>query len=826
MSTHVKMKIKILIFTFFAAVLAFTATAESLPSPNHEMLFGYYHVDSQYGDFKDEVKDYTNTQIILEESWIRSPTVTNEDIQKLNDAFNESIDLGHKIVYLPAKDPSNWNQSINLVKPYWQNIEFIYLADKPSWDKTTTENQINNFKQLVSTAGLTPKQIAIKYTPAQILNGNGYQASNLDIIGLEAYVDSNLQDSANLVETLNRQLDQLKQKTGSKKIFFVIQAYDRNNTWRNLDSLVSIQTPPYLKAYNDSRVIGLFAFSYARPGGTRDNSILKQAHQAIGEKILGRTENNNTVDNSSIVTKSIDPGTFPDVAWYEGKVWMAVQQTSRINIYKSSSNLSDLHIERQINFRTTSGQAFPRLAVHNDNLWMIYRDNDDDNAKLWNLKTGTTQNLGPSLGSVAIGYGYIAWQKPNSGYPIMRREIEGAIGSEQNVSPGKPTGLSRILEDGTVLTADDDRNAIANGTNPSFAGPLAVVEGQNAGSIVVNTEDSSVLATLFDGQIAFTPRIATDNKGNYAVVTWGAAGLGVRIATFKGPEVSTTFNSNNRPFGQSPQVKAPTEGLPTDLGELIEWIFGWSLGLLGLSVFLMIFYAGFLWLTAAGNTSRVGQARDIINNAIIGAIILVSSYVILYTINPDFIKSTFNLPGLNYVAPPTASGTPTITPPAGTSIAQKAQQLINLVGINSFSNNASCGGNFHARQNIQDIAGSKYPAVCSSTCSSSNLCAAGGSTGNINVNPAIFDGLAALRNRDIRFTVTSFTTGKHAANSKHYTGNAVDIVISPAAPTVWQEARVFLNSRGGSAICEDNNSRDVQSCGPIPSVVDHIHWQL
>ncbi|MFH1654581.1 MAG: hypothetical protein ABIE74_11095 [Pseudomonadota bacterium] len=93
-------------------------------------------------------------------------------------------------------------------------------------------------------------------------------------------------------------------------------------------------------------------------------------------------------------------------------------------------------------------------------------------------------------------------------------------------------------------------------------------------------------------------------------------------------------------------VQPPTQGLPTDLGQLIQQIFTWSLAVLGIAVFVMFFYAGFLWLTAAGNTARVGEARSRMTNAILGAILLLSSYLILNTINPDFVENTFNLPGL------------------------------------------------------------------------------------------------------------------------------------------------------------------------------------
>ena len=109
-------------------------------------------------------------------------------------------------------------------------------------------------------------------------------------------------------------------------------------------------------------------------------------------------------------------------------------------------------------------------------------------------------------------------------------------------------------------------------------------------------------------------------------------------------------------FQAQPVSTPPTQGLPTNLGQLISQIFTWSLGILGISVFVIFFYSGFLWLTAAGNTSKTGEAKTHMTNAVFGAILLLSSYLILYTINPDFVRNTVNLPGLGKTNSPTTPG--------------------------------------------------------------------------------------------------------------------------------------------------------------------------
>ncbi len=97
---------------------------------------------------------------------------------------------------------------------------------------------------------------------------------------------------------------------------------------------------------------------------------------------------------------------------------------------------------------------------------------------------------------------------------------------------------------------------------------------------------------------------------------------------------------------EEPPVVLP--GIPPakDFGDLIENIFTWALWLVGAAIFVNFLWAGLLWFTAAGRPGPISQAKDKMFNALIGAIILLASYLILNTINPDLVKQTFILPGL------------------------------------------------------------------------------------------------------------------------------------------------------------------------------------
>lgn len=63
-----------------------------------------------------------------------------------------------------------------------------------------------------------------------------------------------------------------------------------------------------------------------------------------------------------------------------------------------------------------------------------------------------------------------------------------------------------------------------------------------------------------------------------------------------------------------------------DIGETIGSIINILLGLLGAISLAVIIYAGFMWMTAGGSEERVGKAKKTLWAAVVGLIIILSSY--------------------------------------------------------------------------------------------------------------------------------------------------------------------------------------------------------
>lgn len=61
------------------------------------------------------------------------------------------------------------------------------------------------------------------------------------------------------------------------------------------------------------------------------------------------------------------------------------------------------------------------------------------------------------------------------------------------------------------------------------------------------------------------------------------------------------------------------------------------LGVLGTIATILIFYAGFLWMTAAGNEENVTKAKSIMSAAVIGLVIILAAF----SISTFFIKNVY-----------------------------------------------------------------------------------------------------------------------------------------------------------------------------------------
>jgi hypothetical protein len=74
----------------------------------------------------------------------------------------------------------------------------------------------------------------------------------------------------------------------------------------------------------------------------------------------------------------------------------------------------------------------------------------------------------------------------------------------------------------------------------------------------------------------------------------------------------------------------------TDLIQIVISVVQWMLGLLGLIAVILLIYAGFLWMTAAGDKVKIDRAKNVIRNALIGLVIILLSWAIVLFVQNFF----------------------------------------------------------------------------------------------------------------------------------------------------------------------------------------------
>jgi hypothetical protein len=81
----------------------------------------------------------------------------------------------------------------------------------------------------------------------------------------------------------------------------------------------------------------------------------------------------------------------------------------------------------------------------------------------------------------------------------------------------------------------------------------------------------------------------------------------------------------------------------SDFPGYILAIYKFGIWTVGIAALLMITIGGFMYFTSAGNTAKLGQAKQVIYDALFGLIIAMAAFLILYVINPDLVKVNISL---------------------------------------------------------------------------------------------------------------------------------------------------------------------------------------
>lgn len=84
-------------------------------------------------------------------------------------------------------------------------------------------------------------------------------------------------------------------------------------------------------------------------------------------------------------------------------------------------------------------------------------------------------------------------------------------------------------------------------------------------------------------------------------------------------------------------INTTIEDSTATIGKYVRSIYNYLLAIVGLVAAIVLMLGGVIWLTAAGNTDKISQAKSLVMGSLTGIVLILTSYIILRTINPSLV---------------------------------------------------------------------------------------------------------------------------------------------------------------------------------------------
>lgn len=268
-------------------------------------------------------------------------------------------------------------------------------------------------------------------------------------------------------------------------------------------------------------------------------------------------------------------------------------------------------------------------------------------------------------------------------------------------------------------------------------------------------------------------------------------------------------------------------GTSGDLGSYLERLYNFTFWAIGVAALFMLTVGGFMYVTAAGNTSRISTAKTIITDSLLGIVVALFAWLFLYVINPDLTEG-LALPSAVSTGSGGGGGSGSGTEAPVPADAKAAAQAILAGGTGiTLSGSGSCatsnGIAVSPQYTLEQVANGQSATRCMNGCPTKGAC-----TQTTSLNSQMLVGMIEVA-RKYPFTVTSITGGSHCEAgvsgckglSSHYTGNAIDISTSnkgdwPAIVSAFRAA----GSNHDQTFCDYNGKQlPADRCNEA----NHIH---
>ncbi|MEK7631238.1 MAG: pilin [Patescibacteria group bacterium] len=148
-----------------------------------------------------------------------------------------------------------------------------------------------------------------------------------------------------------------------------------------------------------------------------------------------------------------------------------------------------------------------------------------------------------------------------------------------------------------------------------------------------------------------------------------------------------------------------------DMGAYIGGLYKFFSGAIGIIATVMIFYGGIKWVAAAGNPSKIKEAKEAIFSALIAVVISLGSYMLLYVINPNLVN--LRPPSLTVVKP--IEQRFATCPTSRTCLSGAKAGTKCTLDADCGSGAGACGYPIELGGDTQPLCGTEYPYTAGST---------------------------------------------------------------------------------------------------------------
>jgi len=241
------------------------------------MKVGYYYANSfQYGRHFADVKDACDVYMDWED--------LNLATRKVPPGKKLYVCLG--LNYYTEMPPAEVVKgAIASLKGKWNRIIYMELGDEVDWTVAETQAMARVVREECQKAGLKAPPLGCTYTTTRIMNGLNWKNTGLDWIAIEGYVTFKAGETTAAARKRVRKTieDQLKRVTegGFEKVVLIGQGYDRNGTWKNIDTLLAVNDETFKVAVESPKIKQLNWFAHARPGGSKSYPALLALQKSL-----------------------------------------------------------------------------------------------------------------------------------------------------------------------------------------------------------------------------------------------------------------------------------------------------------------------------------------------------------------------------------------------------------------------------------------------------------------------------------------------------------------------------------------------------------------